>query len=99
MGYLPEDSADKILRDKYGKSKRKRTYKKGNLYNSSRWKRFSRWYRKDNPFCVVCDRLADDVDHITPIEEGGSLYGEDNLQSLCKSCHAKKSAKDRKKYR
>jgi 5-methylcytosine-specific restriction protein A len=42
------------------------------------------------------DRLteAKEVDHIKPISEGGEAFDIGNLQSLCVSCHAKKSAKE-----
>ena len=44
------------------------------------------------PYCRDCreegqERLADEVDHIVPIGDGGS-NSEDNLRSLCAPCHA-----------
>ena len=35
------------------------------------------------------------VDHIKPINKGGSKLDIDNLQSLCNRCHALKSAKEK----
>jgi 5-methylcytosine-specific restriction endonuclease McrA len=35
------------------------------------------------------------VDHIKPINQGGSIWNKDNLQTLCNRCHNKKSAKDK----
>ncbi|MBF0421907.1 MAG: HNH endonuclease [Magnetococcales bacterium] len=32
------------------------------------------------------------ADHITPIKSGGDRYSQDNLQSLCLSCHSRKTA-------
>ncbi len=51
--------------------------------------------------CELCAGVGDVakayyVDHITPILQGGSKWSEDNLQALCKRCHAIKSAKDKK---
>lgn len=47
-----------------------------------------------NPICVKCKRnLVDDVDHIIPIAQGGT-DDIDNLQGLCRGCHAKKTKKD-----
>ena len=50
--------------------------------------------------CVSCEKkgritLATDVDHITPISKGGDKEDFDNMQALCKSCHAKKSRTER----
>jgi 5-methylcytosine-specific restriction protein A len=36
-----------------------------------------------------------ELDHIKPIRLGGEMYDIENLQSLCKSCHGRKSAKER----
>jgi len=36
-------------------------------------------------------------DHIIPIAIGGSEWDLDNIQTLCKECHKKKTAKDLKK--
>ena len=35
---------------------------------------------------------ATEVDHIQPIAKGGARYDPANLQSLCASCHARKTA-------
>lgn len=53
-----------------------------------------------DPYCELCElrgELVDaaEVDHIRRIEDGGQRYAWGNLQSLCKSCHAKKSASER----
>ena len=44
------------------------------------------------PYCRDCrrkglTRLAEEVDHITPLADGGTDH-DDNVRSLCKSCHA-----------
>lgn len=44
------------------------------------------------PKCVSCGQAATEVDHIVPIDRGGS-NSHSNLQSMCKSCHARKTAK------
>jgi 5-methylcytosine-specific restriction endonuclease McrA len=52
------------------------------------------------PLCVIClkdKRItpARVVDHIKPHKGDGSLFFDlDNLQSLCKSCHDRKTAKE-----
>ena len=52
-----------------------------------------------DPCCEKClkkERLveATEVDHIKPLEQGGAPFDFDNLQSLCKPCHVKKSAEE-----
>lgn len=39
-------------------------------------------------------RLADQVDHIVAITDGGALLEDGNLQSLCFVCHQRKTAAD-----
>jgi len=61
---------------------------------SERWNVVSRNYRKANPLCVMCGRLAEHVDHVVSIRSGGGQYDEDNLQSLCIACHNTKTRRD-----
>lgn len=54
---------------------------------------------RDNYTCVAClaeDRVteATDVDHIIAIAKGGDRLSLKNLQSLCASCHSKKTARE-----
>ena len=50
------------------------------------------------PFCRECARRglrvrATDVDHVVPFEGDWKLFTDpDNLQSLCHSCHGRKTA-------
>lgn len=55
---------------------------------------------RHNPLCEECLRhgritLATLVDHIVPIKKGGACLDMDNLQSMCDSCHNRKTAKER----
>ena len=59
-----------------------------------KWSAFSKAYLKRNPFCVVCGEPANDVDHIIPLRDGGQKYWEGNLQSMCKSHHSVKTARE-----
>jgi 5-methylcytosine-specific restriction protein A len=57
-----------------------------------RWAKVSRLYRDRYPLCVRCEQAGkvtpgDCVDHIVPIDCGGSMYDESNLQTLCHACH------------
>jgi len=47
---------------------------------------------KAEPFCRDCaeygiQRLADEIDHITPLSAGGQ-DADDNVRSLCRVCHS-----------
>ena len=44
------------------------------------------------PRCQGCGAVATEVDHITPLADGGAELDPANLQSLCQSCHAAKTA-------
>lgn len=71
------------------------------FYQSERWHRLSRQYRKQNPLCVECKKegkltRAQEVDHILPIAQGGDPWDVSNLQSLCKHHHSQKTMKEKK---
>ena len=70
------------------------------FYDSRAWRRLRAWYIKQNPICVNCKgdgiaKVADVVDHITPIKDGGEPLDPVNLQSLCNMHHNQKSATER----
>lgn len=55
------------------------------------WRRIRARYLRRYPDCVVCGRLAEEVDHIVPLAAGGT-HEEGNLQALCKVHHSQKTA-------
>lgn len=65
----------------------------------NRWERIRRQVLdRDDKLCQECSRhgiatAAYAVDHIRPKAQGGT-DDPDNLQSLCKRCHAVKTAKE-----
>ena len=69
-----------------------------------RWQKTSRGYLARNPLCIKCEEngvisAATDVDHIIPIQvDSMRKYDRTNWQALCKSCHSRKTAKDRVTY-
>lgn len=68
------------------------------LYNSPRWRGYASRLRAERGVCAnfdECRGAADVVDHIKPVRLGGKFWDTKNHQCLCKSCHAKKSAKER----
>ena len=68
------------------------------FYKRGAWARCRKQFLRRHPLCAMCKRIASVVDHIIPRAEGGADYDPENLQSLCVSCHSKKSLKDRRKY-
>lgn len=74
------------------------------FYSSARWQKVRRKKIKQDPLCEHCaeegiTKPAELVDHIVPIKVDWLLRLRlDNLQSLCHSCHAKKSEEDKQEY-
>lgn len=69
------------------------------FYQSEEWKAVRRKKLSINPLCEECLRQgkltkAVMVDHITPIRQGGAALDLNNLQSLCWSCHSRKSSEE-----
>ncbi len=54
--------------------------------------------RRDKYRCGICEkrfrRSELDVDHIIPVQMGGSLFDKTNLRTLCRECHRSKSKLD-----
>lgn len=73
--------------NKYERDDLSRTF-----YNTPEWRAVRAKKLNITPVCEICHiKKATLVDHIKPIKEGGSRLDLDNLQSLCWSCHSKKS--------
>ena len=71
------------------------------FYSTSRWRQLRDYIMRKQPLCQEClkngvIKKGDVVDHITPIEKGGSPTAEKNLQVLCHACHNKKHADERR---
>ena len=64
------------------------------------WRKLRDEFINENPLCAHClahDRVvsAEHVDHIVPIARApGRRLDKTNLQALCASCHARKTAKE-----
>jgi len=59
----------------------------------TRWRKICELYVTKHPVCEHCLEAGryvpvDEVHHIVPIADGGT-HDDDNLVSLCRSCHAK----------
>ena len=66
------------------------------------WQHIRAIKRARDPLCEWCRaegriRLADLVDHYIPLAAGGT-HADENLVSMCRSCHGVKTEQDREKY-
>lgn len=69
------------------------------FYHSPAWRKLRSSYIINNPLCEECLKKgltveANVVDHITPVNQGGASLDMANLQSLCHSCHNRKSGRE-----
>lgn len=71
------------------------------FYNSIPWRMLSAKRLQDDGYrCVMCGKIASEVDHIIPIQtpEGWERRLDyDNTRSLCKDCHNKKHDRFKKR--
>lgn len=90
---LTDDNYCELHRREHGED-RPKTTDRG--YNS-RWRKARNIYLKEHPLCAYCMKegkytKATVVDHIIPHRGDKKLFwDESNWQSLCKSCHDKKT--------
>lgn len=70
------------------------------LYRTRRWAELRKRKLRDQPLCEECLRFnvtkgAEVVDHVVPHRGDMALmYDYENLESLCKSCHDSKTARE-----
>ena len=67
------------------------------LYGTARWQRLRRLQLSKEPWCAECllsniYTPATDVDHIQPHRGNPQLFYKGPFQSLCHSCHSRKTA-------
>jgi 5-methylcytosine-specific restriction protein A len=73
-----------------------------NIYHSWQWKKLRKLKASKDPLCEHCKRYGiyeplAVVDHVKELADGGEPYDINNLQSLCHSCHNRKTAVERRK--
>ena len=74
----------------------------GRFYSTAAWTRLRAHKIARDPLCEVClaegrTEAATEVDHIVPIDvDWGRRLDITNLQSLSRSCHARKTAADKR---
>ncbi len=59
-----------------------------------RWQRYSQARLHLHPLCATCGNAAQATDHIQPVSSrfDSNFWKPDNHQSLCWSCHSRKTA-------
>ena len=73
------------------------------VYGNTAWRRLRRIQLNREPLCRTClskgiVNQASQVDHIIPVEKQPELrLSLSNLQSLCETCHTKKTREENKK--
>lgn len=68
-------------------------------YNSPRWRADRRLHLQEEPLCRICVSKGLTVeatvsDHVNPVRTGGDPWDRKNRQSLCKTCHDRKSGRE-----
>ena len=66
------------------------------FYRTQQWRDIRKIKLQISPLCEECKKngkavVGKIVDHIIPIKMGGAPFDLDNLQTLCWSCHSRKS--------
>jgi 5-methylcytosine-specific restriction protein A len=69
----------------------------------ARWRLIRKMHMASEPLCRHCltagyTVAATEVDHIIPLASGGT-HDRSNLQSLCHSCHSRKTGREQWKTR
>lgn len=94
---------------KFKAKKHQRSVDMSWFYNSWKWRKFSKRYKRENPLCIKCKQegiitAATVTDHITRYADGGEGFDLNNLkpihfQSLCDFHHNQKSGKEAHGYK
>lgn len=70
------------------------TTRRRRLYDKAQWRRLREQALRMEPLCRLCVQRglaveAVDVDHITPLADGGEAWASTNLRPLCHACHSR----------
>lgn len=100
--YKPPRNDSGVKRQRTTPSARFRSSSSSRGYDGT-WAKVADAHRQQHPFCARCNRLVGlkpydyAIDHITPLDAGGERLDPSNLQTLCRSCHNIKTARDKAK--
>jgi 5-methylcytosine-specific restriction enzyme A len=66
------------------------------LYQTAHWAKLRAWQLSEHPICEECGHaIATEVDHRRPHDGDPDLaFGSDNLRSMCKPCHSRKTVRE-----
>lgn len=87
------------------KNENKKTFSEDtSFYHSQAWRKTRCAYINENPLCQckqcsnrIVPLPGEHVDHIIPIKNGGDPLDWNNLQTLNRLCHNRKSANEKQK--
>ena len=71
-----------------------RTNEQDKRYWTHQWKKARAAFIRENPTCKRCHKLAQVIDHVVPVNQGGEFWDVTNWQPLCKQCHDIKSGRE-----
>ena len=57
------------------------------------WRKVSRRFLRDHPYCSQCGEQSDHTHHIKAIADGGARLDPQNLAALCVGCHTQTHAR------
>ncbi len=94
MPYAPK-THQQTLQARLPRPRRRKTAERG---YGGRWQKQRLAFLCRHPMCARrkdpgCRLLANEVDHIVPLSQGGA-DDESNWQALCKPCHSRKTARE-----
>ena len=86
----------KNSRKKAGRAERRVYRGEEKTYKTYEWRRYSEQYRREHSECAACgtESVKTHLDHIIPVSSGGSMWDTRNHQTLCSSCHSRKTKRE-----
>jgi 5-methylcytosine-specific restriction protein A len=90
--------------DKLDERRRERDRLRSSQVYDSEWRKTSRQFLRENPFCALCRAKnllvqATVTDHVEPLWSNPSRrLDPTNFQALCRPCNGRKIATDKKKF-
>ena len=81
------------LHDKYSSDESRLPSDKQSFYRTTKWKNMRREFLLNNPYCIYCGGLADQIHHDYPEKtdyfNDEMFFDTDRWQPICADCHRK----------